>query len=177
MEKFSQNYDDPLFIEQERDKIALEVVSAFKSQLARFPYDSKFSLFLRSRGLYAGPYADSSEAQREKFSRVAENTHASSGPRYTAGVFGPKVFVPGMAKHAFNSAAAEINGAIAGADPKDIQTYKENSHQLARMAWKVSAAIEGGNLNYALSAIYGSAWDEFDPHRDSRPGDIQDNNM
>lgn len=164
--EFLQDYNDYLFVEQERDKIALEVVSAFKPQLARLPSDSRYSQFLRSRGLYVGPYSDTPEDQREKFARVAQNTHAQVGPRYTAGLFGPVVFVPGMLKHAWNSSAADINGAIAGMNSKDIKTYKENSHHLERTAWKVSAAIDSRDLNYALTAIYGDEWTGYDPRKD-----------
>lgn len=175
--EFSQDYNNPVFLEQERDKIAMEVVTAFRQQLERMPSTSRFCQFLKKQGLYIGPYVDTPEDQKERFARVAENTGARSGYSLTAGLYGPVVFVPGMLKHAWNSAASEINGAIAGMDRKEVDSFKSNSRDLERMAWKVSAAIDSRNLNYALSAIYGQEWEEYDPRNDTGNDDKFNSDM
>ncbi|PZQ43493.1 MAG: hypothetical protein DI551_12070, partial [Micavibrio aeruginosavorus] len=149
-----QDYTNPDYFNQERDKIAMEVVNAFKPQLERMFSDCKFAYFLYSRGLYTGPYADTPEERLEHFKKVAEQTGANYGPRYTASLDGvPKVFVPGMAKHAWNAGAVDQNARRGGWSQEFADEYKGGAKKLERMAWAVSQAIDGRNLNHALTLV------------------------
>ncbi len=138
----TQDYTDPLFIEQERDKVVQEIVRAFSDDLSAVSSDSIYAKFLRHVGVYTGPYQDTPASQKEKFARISEQTFAERGPRFNTTIDGSKsVFVPGMCKHAFNAGAADLNGAIAGSDADYISQYKGGAKALETMAWSVSEAI------------------------------------
>jgi hypothetical protein len=160
----TQDYTNPLFVEQERDKIAHEVVRAFKPQLAVLESQSLYAHFLRDRGLYAGPYKDTPEDHMDKFQRVAENTGDQTGPRFNLTLDGSKsVFMPGMCKHAFNASAAELNAPIAGWTDDYKKSYQQAAKNLEQAAWSASEATLRKDLNGALTALYGREWTDYKP--------------
>lgn len=164
-----QDYKDPLFVEQERDKIAQEIVRAFKPELAKMPSQSLYSQFLKKIGLYTGPYADTPESNLERFVRIAEQTHDVVGPRMNFTTDGSKsVYVPGMAKHAFNAGAARMNASLEGWTPEYKQAYQANAKSLEEMAQSVSEAILRKDLNGALTAVYGREWADYRPKSDPK---------
>lgn len=159
-----QDHTDPLFVEQEREKIELELVRAFKPQLATMHSSSVYCRFLKYQGLYAGPYADTSEDRHKKFARTAEVTHDGIGPGPSMNFMldgSQSVFIPGLCKHAFNAGAAELNGAIGNWSEEYKRAYQGSASALADMAQSVSEAILRNDLNGALTAIYGRKWANY----------------
>ena len=169
MPENSQNYANPLFIEEERDKIVQEMVRGFKPYLATIPSNSIYAHFLRDEGLYAGPYKNTSADVRAKFARVADATGDQPGPRFNLTLDGsPSVYIPGMCKHAFNAGAADVNARLGGWNADDLKNYKSGAKRLEQMAWSVSEAVLAQDLNGALTAVYGRKWTEYTPSDDHK---------
>ena len=166
MAEYTQDYTNPLFVENERDKIAHEIVSGFRLVLELLPSNSKSCLFLREKGLYIGPYSDTPADKKDEFLKVAKSTHSpDAGPKLNVTIDGSiSPHVPGMLKHAWNSGAARVNGQIAGQSNDEIERYEVAAKGLERTAWAVSRAIADGDLEAALEAVYGDEYKTFSPH-------------
>ena len=74
--------------------------------------------------------------------------------------------MPGIAKHAFNAGAAEINAPLGNWTAEYKRLYQQNAKSLELAALSVSEAILKKDLNGALTAIYGREWADYKPQSD-----------